>query len=323
MTVNTKQWTYDRAAALYALPFSTLIDKSHHVLKENFDETKIQLTTLLNIKSGGCPENCAYCPQSAHYKTDVARESLMDNQQVLHQARKAKANGATRFCLVAAWRGPPKKEFPKVLEMVKLIKQEELECCVSLGMLNAEQAQELKAAGADFYNHNLDSSREFYDKIITTRSYDDRLETLDHVQEAGMSVCCGGIIGMGESIEDRINLLIELTRLKKPPEVVTVNLLMPVEGTPLEEQAKVDPIEHVKFIALARIMLPTSSIRLSAGRNKMDDLYQATCFYAGADSVIAGDKYLTQTLHDISDDHRLLSSLNMQAAVKEEALSCS
>ena len=314
------QWAYKDAEMIYNKSFPTLINQSHTVLCENFDPTKIQLTTLLNIKTGGCPEDCAYCPQSAHYQTGVEREQLWDLNTVRKKIDQAKANGATRFCLVTAWRQPPTNDLPKLLTMVGAVKQAGLECCCSLGMLNAEQAQQLKAAGCDYYNHNLDSSRKFYEKIIKTRSYDQRLETLDHVQQAGMHVCCGGIIGMGESVEDRIQLLLELTRLKKPPQTITVNLLMPIPGTPLEQQPRVDPIEHVRFIALARIMLPTSTIRLSAGRNTMNELYQAICFYAGANSVIAGDKYLTQSLNDISEDYALFKKLNLDAIKLEETL---
>jgi biotin synthase len=318
MKVNlSKQWSHKSAELIYKKPFSVLLSEAHEVLSENFDPTKIQLTTLLNVKTGGCPEDCAYCPQSAHYNTGVGKEKLWDLEDVREKVKQAKQNGATRFCLVTAWRSPPKQDLPALLEMVKIVKQEGLECCTSLGMLSDTDAQKLKSAGVDFYNHNLDSSREFYNKIIQTRSYDDRLKTLEHVQDAGMNVCCGGIIGMGESIEDRINLLIELTRLKKPPDVVTINILIPIPGTPLEDRTTVDPIEHVRFVALARIMLPTSTIRLSAGRNNMSELHQAISFFAGANSVIAGDKYLTQSLHDISVDHELLAKLNMGVETNE------
>ncbi|PHQ82546.1 MAG: biotin synthase BioB [Coxiella sp. (in: Bacteria)] len=316
---NSLQWEFEAAQKVYEQPFSTLIYEAHNTLREHFDPTKIQLTTLLNIKTGGCPEDCAYCPQSAHYKTDVEREPLWNKADVQQKIKQAKKNGATRFCLVTAWRSPPENEFPDILEMIKLIKQEGLESCASLGMINQTQADQLKEAGNDYYNHNLDSSREFYNKIIKTRQYDERLQTLEHVQNSNMHICCGGIIGMGESIADRIKLLIELTRLRTPPKVVTINLLMPIPGTPLEKQQRVDPIEHVRFVALARIMLPTSSIRLCAGRNMMDDLYQAMCFYAGADSVIAGDKYLTQSLHDISEDFKLFDKLNLSTITLEEA----
>ncbi len=323
MRVNkSKQWSYKEADELYHQPFPSLISQAHAILCQHFDPTQIQLTTLLSVKTGGCPEDCAYCPQSAHYKTNVEREALWSLDDVREKVIQAKQNGATRFCLVTAWRSPPQKELPAILDMVKVVKEEGLECCASLGMLTEEQACDLQQAGVDYYNHNLDSSREFYSSIIKTRNYDDRLKTLEHVNNAGMNICCGGILGMGESIEDRIKLLIELTHLKAPPKVVTVNLLMPTPGTPLEKQTRVDPIEHVRFIALARIMLPTSTIRLSAGRNTMDDLYQAMCFYAGANSVIAGDKYLTQSLHDISEDLKLFKKLNLET-VKQESVPCS
>ena len=318
MKIQAQHWDYESAQALYDKPFPTLVYEAHEVLRNNFNPEKIQLTTILSVKTGGCPENCSYCPQSAHFKTDVKREKLWNIDDVKQQIKQAKENGATRFCIVSAWRSPPVKEFPDILDMVKAVKEENMECCASLGMLTQEQAHELKHAGTDYYNHNLDSSREFYDKIITTRTYDERLETLDYVQESGMNICCGGILGMGESIKDRIQLLIELTRLKQPPKSVTVNLLMPVDGTPLENQEPVDPIEHVKFIALARIMLPTSHVRLSAGRQTMSDVHQAMAFYAGANSVIAGDKYLTQSIHGISKDYELLNKLNMSAVTLDE-----
>lgn len=314
-----KQWDYESAKTLYDKPFPILVYEAHEILRHHFDPAKIQLTTILNVKTGGCPENCAYCPQSAHFDTGLKREKLWAIDEVKKQIKQAKDNGATRFCIVSAWRSPPAKEFPGILEMVKAVKEENMECCASLGMLTQQQAHELKEAGTDYYNHNLDSSREFYDKIITTRTYDERLETLDYAQESGMNICCGGILGMGESIKDRIHLLLELTHLKTPPKSVTINLLMPVEGTPLEHQEPVDPIEHVKFIALARILLPTSHVRLSAGRQTMSDIHQAMAFYAGANSVIAGDKYLTQSIHPISKDYELLSKLNMTAITLEEA----
>lgn len=313
-----KQWDYESAKALYDKPFPTLVYEAHEILRNHFDPAKIQLTTILNVKTGGCPENCAYCPQSAHFDTGLKREKLWAIDEVKKQIKQAKENGATRFCIVSAWRSPPAKEFPDILDMVKAVKEEHMECCASLGMLTQQQAHELKEAGTDYYNHNLDTSREFYDKIITTRTYDERLETLDYAQKSGMNICCGGILGMGESIKDRIHLLIELTRLKMPPKSVTINLLMPVDGTPLEHQEPVDPIEHVKFIALARIMLPTSHVRLSAGRQTMSDIHQAMAFYAGANSVIAGDKYLTQSIHPISQDYELLRKLNMSAITLEE-----
>jgi biotin synthase len=285
---------FARARAAYQKPLMDLIYESHEIHREYHDPSDIQKCTLLSIKTGGCPENCSYCPQSAHYETSVQRQNLMSLEEVKTAAKNARANGAHRFCMGAAWRnvkdGP---EFDRVLDMVRAVKEEKLEACVTLGMLNVEQAQKLKEAGLDAYNHNLDTSREHYEKIIQTRTYDDRLSTLESVRKAGLTICCGGIIGMGESPLDRCKLLAQLASLSPQPESVPINLLVPVEGTPLEEQPPVDPMELVRTIAVARILMPKARVRLSAGRMSLSPEAQLLAFYAGANSIFLGDKLLT------------------------------
>lgn len=314
-------WTIEQVAKLYELPFIDLIYKAHCIHRENFKSDEVQLCTLLSIKTGTCPEDCAYCPQSAHYETDVKKENLYNVEQVVEQAKLAKQNGATRFCMGAAWRSPPKKEFEKVLDIIKAVKNEGLETCVTLGMLNKEQAESLHAAGLDYYNHNLDSSPEYYKKIITTRTYEDRLQTLEHVRESGMHVCCGGIIGMGETREDRIGLLVQLANLPEPPRSVPINRLMRVKGTPLADNntAEIDNFEFIRTIAIARIMMPKSFVRLSAGRETMSEEMHAFCFMAGANSIFSGDKLLTTPNPDVDNDALLFKKLGLSIKKSEQA----
>jgi len=286
-------WSLEQASALFALPFNDLIYQAHTVHRRFFDPNEIQLSTLLNIKSGGCPEDCAYCPQSVRFDTDIEATPLMEVEQVLASARAARDNGATRFCMGAAWRGPKEKDFRQVLEMVSAVKSLGMESCVTLGMLTQDQASRLKQAGLDYYNHNLDTSADFYKSIISTRDYADRLNTLSHVREAGLNVCCGGIIGLGEHVQDRAGLLCTLANMERHPESVPINMLVRVEGTPLADAEPVEPLDVVRTIAAARIMMPASYLRLSAGRNEMSEELQALCFMAGANSVFFGERLLT------------------------------
>lgn len=286
-------WTLDETTALFALPFNDLIHQAHTVHRRFFDHNEVQLSTLLNIKSGGCPEDCAYCPQSVRFDTEIEATPLMQVEQVLTSARAARDNGATRFCMGAAWRSPKEKDFRQVLEMVAAVKSLGMESCVTLGMLTQEQASRLKQAGLDYYNHNLDTSAGFYKSIISTREYEDRLDTLTHVREAGLNVCCGGIIGLGEHVQDRAELLCTLANMETHPESVPINMLVRVEGTPLADAEPVEPLDIVKTIATARIMMPASYLRLSAGRNEMSEELQALCFHAGANSVFFGERLLT------------------------------
>lgn len=305
-------WNEQAIMTLLDLPFFELINRAYAVHKENFDPANIEFATLSTIKTGACPEDCAYCPQSGHYKTGVKKETLMDDlNHVLDQAKAAKAQGATRFCMGAAWRTPPKKEFPKVLEMIQHVKALGMETCVTLGMLDQDQARALKEAGLDFYNHNLDTSPEFYQSIITTRTYQDRLDTLQQVINADIKVCCGGILGMGESRADRIALLLQLHQLPKAPESIPMNQLMPIKGTPLEDVEPLDSFEFIKTIAVARLLFPTSRLRLSAGRERMSDETQAWCFMAGANSIFIGEKLLTAPNPSQQRDLNLLKNLNM------------
>lgn len=278
---------------LFGLPLFDLLAQAHQVYRDNFPANEIELCTLMSIKTGGCPEDCAYCPQSAHYKTGSRKEALFDVDAVVKQAQIAKQRGAKRFCMGAAWRSPPKKGFEQVLEIVKAVKALGLQTCVTLGMLNKEHAEKLKESGLDYYNHNLDSSPEFYKKIITTRTYQDRLDTIANVSGSGIKVCCGGIIGMGETREDRIEFLNQIIRLPVPPESVPINKLALVPGTPLGENLEViDNFEFIRTVAVARVILPKSAIRLSAGRDTMSDEMQAFCFFAGVNSIHYGDDKL-------------------------------
>jgi biotin synthase len=304
-----------RAEALYQKPLMDLLFEAHQVHRAHHDPNEIQKCTLLSIKTGGCPENCSYCPQSAHYETGLDRHGLLDLGEVQKAVLNAKSNGAQRFCMGAAWRsvkdGP---EFDQVIEMVKMVKESDMEACVTLGMLTEPQAQRLKDAGLDAYNHNLDTSREYYSKIIQTRTYDDRLDTLKSVRKAGITVCSGGIIGMGETVRDRCALLAELASLDPQPESVPINLLIPVEGTPLAESQAVDPLELVRTVAVARILMPKSRVRLSAGRLSLSQEAQILAFFAGANSIFLGEKLLTRPNPAPDADEALLGSLKAGSA---------
>jgi biotin synthase len=299
--------------ALFALPFPDLIFRAQSVHRLHFDPTEVQISTLLSIKTGGCPEDCAYCPQSARYDTGVKAEKLLDLDAVVAEAQAAKAAGASRFCMGAAWREPKDRDLDSVCAMVREVKALGLETCATLGMLTATQAQCLGAAGLDYYNHNLDTSPEYYGAIITTRTYRDRLDTLEHVRAAGMRVCCGGIIGMGEDIEDRAGLIATLASLPAHPESVPINMLVRVEGTPLARGGDIDAIAFVRTVAVARITMPGSVVRLSAGREEMSDETQALCFLAGANSIFYGPKLLTTPNPGHDRDQRLFVKLGLTA----------
>jgi len=306
-------WTRAEVRALFDLPFPELMFRAQSVHRDNFDPAAVQISTLLSIKTGGCAEDCAYCPQSASYDTGVHAEKLMSLDAVLEQARAAREAGASRFCMGAAWRSPKERDLDAVCAMVEGVKALGLESCATLGMLTAAQAQRLKEAGLDYYNHNLDSSPEFYGTIITTRSYEDRLETLEHIRAAGIAVCCGGIVGMGETREDRIGMIATLASLPAHPESVPINMLVRVAGTPLADARPLDPIEFVRTIAVARITMPRSMVRLSAGREDMSEETQALCFLAGANSIFYGPKLLTTPNPDCDRDQALLHRLGMVA----------
>lgn len=305
-------WTRKEARALHDLPLVELVFRAQAVHREHHEPGAVQLCTLLSVKTGGCPEDCAYCPQSAHHETSVAAEKLMSVDDVLAKARLAKDNGATRFCMGAAWRNPRGKDFERVLQMVSGVRALGMEACATLGMLTEEQAAQLAGAGLTAYNHNLDTSRDHYKKIISTRTYDDRLDTLDRVARAGISVCCGGIIGMGESIDDRCAMLCELAHMRPHPGSVPVNALTAVAGTPLGEQAKVEAFELVRMIATARIMMPKSMVRLSAGREGLSREAQLLCFMAGANSIFYGDKLLTTGNPDVEADRALFQDAGLK-----------
>ena len=304
-------WTTDEALALIGLPFNDLLHRAQSVHRAHFDPNRIEIATLLSIKTGGCPEDCAYCPQSAHYDTGVAREALMDAKAVAAAARRAKDAGATRFCMGAAWRSPTDRDLARVCDMVREVKSLGLEACCTLGMLTEPQARTLKDAGLDFYNHNVDTSEGYYGEIISTRSYADRLDTLGRVREAGIAVCCGGIVGMGEARADRAAMLATLASLPEPPESVPINALVRVAGTPLEGAQPLDGFELVRTIAAARIMMPRAVVRLSAGREEMDETLQALCFHAGANSIFHGDVLLTAKNAAAAADRRLFAALGL------------
>ena len=304
-------WTRAEVLALLALPFSDLVTRAQGVHRAHHDANAVQVSTLLSIKTGGCPEDCAYCPQSARYATGVKAEKLMTLTAVLEKARQAKAAGATRFCMGAAWRSPKDRDIDKVSEMVGAVRALGMETCATLGMLSAPQAQKLKAAGLDYYNHNLDSAPEFYGEIIHTREFQDRLDTLENVRDAGMKTCCGGIVGMGESREQRAGLLQTLANLPEHPQSVPINRLVQVAGTPLAGTALLDPFEFVRTIAVARILMPKSVVRLSAGRAEMSDELQALSFLAGANSIFYGEKLLTTGNPDVAHDQALFARLGI------------
>jgi biotin synthase len=304
-------WTRAEVRALFALPFPELIFRAQSIHRLHFDPTEVQISTLLSIKTGGCPEDCAYCPQSVYYDTGVKAEKLMSVETVLAEARAAQSAGASRFCMGAAWREPKDRDLDKVCEMVEGVKALGLETCATLGMLTGGQATQLKAAGLDYYNHNLDTSPEYYGAIISTRTYQDRLDTLGHVRDAGIHVCCGGIVGMGEGSEDRVGMIATLANLPVHPESVPINMLVEVEGTPLAHGTPLDPLDFVRTIAVARITMPKSVVRLSAGREDMSDETQALCFLAGANSIFYGPKLLTTPNPERDRDMRLLDRLGL------------
>ena len=312
MLFRSHDWTREQVRALFALPFNDLLFQAHTVHRANFDANAVQRSQLLSIKTGACPEDCAYCPQSIRYETGLKKDPLMEVQAVVEAAREAKAEGATRFCMGAAWRSPKDRDLDKVEAMVREVKALGMETCMTLGMLKAHQAQRLADAGLDYYNHNLDTSPEFYGEIITTRTYEDRLETLGHVREAGVKVCCGGIVGMGEGETDRAELLRQLAIMTPHPESVPINNLVQVAGTPLAGGEALHPIEFVRTIAVARILMPTSYVRLSAGRTDMTDELQAMCFFAGANSMFYGEKLLTTGNPQNARDEVLMARLGIR-----------
>ena len=304
-------WSREELRSLFDLPLSELVFRAQSIHRTHFDPAAVQISTLLSIKTGGCPEDCAYCPQSAHFETGVSADRLMPLDAVLSEARAAQAAGASRFCMGAAWRSPKERDLERVCAMVEGVKALGLETCATLGMLTAPQAKRLKAAGLDYYNHNLDTSPEFYGKIITTRTYGDRLSTLDHVRAAGIHVCCGGIVGMGETREDRVGMIETLANLPVHPESVPINMLVRVAGTPLADSPPLDPIEFVRTIAVARIAMPQSMVRLSAGRETMNEETQALCFLAGANSIFYGPKLLTTPNPERGRDQGMMDRLGM------------
>jgi biotin synthase len=304
-------WTEAEVRALFELPFNDLMFKAQTVHRQYFNPNEVQVSTLLSIKTGACPEDCKYCPQSGHYNTGLEKERLMQVEQVLEKARKAKETGSTRFCMGAAWKHPADKDMPYVIEMVKQVKALGLETCMTLGMLDENKANQLAEAGLDYYNHNLDTSPEFYDKIITTRTYQDRLDTLHNVRESGMKICSGGILGMGETATDRIGLLRQLANMPVQPESVPINMLVKVKGTPLENAADLDNLDFIRTIAVARIMMPASHVRLSAGREAMSDEMQAMTFMAGANSIFYGECLLTTPNPETHRDLQLFKRLGI------------
>ncbi len=305
-------WQHDELQALFDLPFPELLFRAAAVHREHFDPSQVQVSTLLSVKTGGCPEDCAYCPQAQRYSTGVNAQKLMETDAVLAKARQAKAAGASRFCMGAAWRSPKDRDIPKVAAMIAGVKALGLETCATLGMLSGEQARALKDAGLDYYNHNLDTAPDYYDSIIHTRQYQDRLDTLEHVRDAGLKTCCGGIVGMGETRAQRVGLLAQLANLNPYPESVPVNHLVQVEGTPLHGLDPLDPLEFVRTIAVARIIMPEARVRLSAGRRQLGEAVQAMCFMAGANSIFYGDKLLTTGNPESERDLALFARLGLQ-----------
>jgi biotin synthase len=305
-------WNKADIHLLFDLPFNELLFQAQQVHRQHFAPNQVQISTLLSIKTGACPEDCKYCPQSVRYDTGLEREALLDVEQVRSAARAARQDGATRFCMGAAWRSPKDRQLDQVIELLKVVREEGMETCLTLGMLSPGQAQKLKQAGLDYYNHNLDSSPEYYREVITTRSYEDRLDTLGNVRDAGLKVCCGGIVGMGESRDDRAGLLQQLANLPEHPQSVPVNNLVQVPGTPLNGLAPIDPLEFVRTIAVARIMMPKAMVRLSAGRSDMSDELQALCFLAGANSIFYGERLLTTENPAAAHDRALFERLGIE-----------
>ncbi|QXK91755.1 biotin synthase BioB [Neoehrlichia mikurensis] len=310
--VVKNNWSLDEVLNLFNMQFNDLILNSHLTYKKFFNTNEVQLSTLLNIKTGGCPENCKYCSQSAHYKTTLNKQPLNTNiEEIKLAVKKAKKEGADRFCFAAAWRELKDRDIPYICTLIQIIKNENLESCASLGMIKLEQAQKLKQAGLDFYNHNIDTSREFYHNIITTRTYDDRLNSINNIQEAGINVCSGGILGMGENVEDRAKMLLTLANLKKHPFSIPINKLTPIQGTPLENCNNINNIDFIRTIAVARIMMPKSYIRLAAGRESMSEEMQALCLFAGVNSIFYGEKLLTTPNPEYQHDKNLLEKLGI------------
>ena len=312
-TVSAARWTVSAVEALFQLPLMDLLFRAHQVHRENFDANEVQRSALISIKTGGCSEDCSYCSQSARYKTETEREALMAVDEVLEAAREAKAKGATRFCMGAAWRGPKEKQMAVVTEMIREVKALGMETCVTLGMLKDGQAAELKAAGLDYYNHNLDTDAEYYDKVITTHTHADRVDTIGQVRAAGIKVCSGGILGMGESRRNRAAMVAQLANLNPPPESVPINNLIPIPGTPLAQSERIDNFEFLRSIAAARIAMPKSFVRLSAGREAMSDEMQALCFFAGANSIFSCDKLLTMSNAGVNRDLALFEKLGLRS----------
>ena len=307
-------WSLAEIEALFALPFIELIYKAHTTHRMHFNANEVQLSRLLSIKTGACPEDCKYCPQSGHYDTKLAKEPLMEIDNIIQSAKRAKEEGATRFCMGAAWKNPPKKDIPKIEKIIQEVKSLGLETCMTLGTLSKEQADTLANAGLDYYNHNLDTSPEYYKTIITTRTFDERLDTLSYVRDAGMKVCAGGIIGMGETTKDRYKFLQQLANLPRHPESVPINKLIKIKGTPLENVDELDDFDFIRAIAVARILMPQSYVRLSAGRDSMNEQTQAWCFFAGANSIFYGDELLTSSNCQMKADKDLMHKLQIQAS---------
>jgi biotin synthase len=305
-------WQEAEIERLFELPFNDLLYQAQQQHRVYFDPNQVQVSTLLSVKTGGCPEDCGYCPQSVHHPTTVEPERLLDTETVVEAAKRARQAGASRFCMGAAWRNPRGRNFERVLEMVRRVRDEGLETCMTLGMLDVEQASRLKQAGLDYYNHNLDTSPEFYGEIISTRTYEDRLNTIRHVRSAGINVCCGGIVGMGEARADRVSLLEQLARQDPHPESVPINMLVRVQGTPLADAEVIDSLEFVRTVAVARVLMPASHVRLSAGREQMSDEMQALCFLAGANSIFYGEKLLTTANPEAERDRQLFERLGLR-----------
>jgi len=317
-TAVDSDWTRADIGALFDLPFNDLLHQAHGVHRKNFEPNAVQLSTLLSIKTGGCPEDCKYCAQSSHFETDVKASKTLSVEEIRHEAENAQRAGATRFCMGAGWRNLHERDLGKVTEMVREVKALGLETCMTLGMLTESQAAALKDAGLDYYNHNVDTSPEYYDKIISTRTFQDRLDTLAVVREKGLKVCSGGIVGMGESRADRIGMLETLANLSPPPESVPINMLVAIAGTPLGDVAPIPPLEMVRTVAVARILMPKSYVRLSAGRREMSDEAQALCYFAGANSIFYGEKLLTTDNPDLSQDQALFDELGLTAEAADK-----
>lgn len=314
-----QHWTLAQAQALYQLPFMELLYQAQTVHRAHHDPQQVQISTLLSIKTGACPEDCKYCPQSARYHTGVSRESLLKIEEIVDAATRAKGQGATRFCMGAAWRDPKDKDMPYLVEVIQRVKALGMETCMTLGMLDEGKAQTLADAGLDYYNHNLDTSRRYYSEIITTRGYDERLQTLEHVRNAGMKICSGGILGMGEGEDDRLAMLVELANLNPPPESVPINQLVRVKGTPLAHADDLEPFDFIRVIAVARILMPASAVRLSAGRESMNEQMQALCFMAGANSIFYGCKLLTTPNPTEDRDAALFAKLDINPQLRQMA----